>query len=80
MKTIETLIAEAATIDCVVSIDEDSITLRPDGGDTCEGDVIIYADEDSPTGLSIGEGGDSNEFAGTLAEYLAERKATNNWA
>jgi len=69
---------EAELLACA-QVDDDSITLRPEGGETSEGDVVLHCSETDV--ICAREAGMQWIWmADTIADYLAERAATNNWS
>ena len=65
---------EARDLGILIASDDEAVTIRPDGGETSEGDVTITND-----GM-LHEAGQTVPWSGTLTLYMAERAATNNWA
>ena len=76
--SIAAMTEEARALGIIIYADEDSLTIRPDGGESSDSDVCIYTDDDG--GLVASEVGGEWSWSGcTLADYLAERRETNNW-
>ena len=75
--SLRALTTEAQELGILIDSDEDSITIRPEGGDTDEGDVVIAL-----VGITLvaREAGQRWPWHGSLPEYIAERQLTNNWS
>jgi hypothetical protein len=78
MTDLTTIAAEALTLGILIHADQDGVTFRPDGGDTCEGDVLVV---DGADGLEVSSVDGSWLWAHkSLAAFVAEYAATNNWS
>ena len=76
--SIADLTEEARTLGVLVYADDDSLTIRPDGGESSDDDVCIYADADALVASEVGDQAwPWNDR--TIADYLAARSETNNW-
>ena len=70
--TFAALVTEATALGVNGGHDEESLDIVCADGER----VCLYLGED---GITAAESGDRWEWSGTIAAYLAERAATNNW-